>query len=261
MGTSLQYRCPVLAASPIALSRKYKRGIVTRLLRSPPASLKRTIGPASSLCRWPRSRGEGHAFGEISLSSPRCAADPARQLRTLSSRPLRPQRAGCHGFRYAPAIAFLLAPPACFRSKRRRCSLFCLKLVALLHLCTLVVGHLGRRCARDVALTLVPSIGGYSSEEFRNGNAHFFTVWLVVVSFLLAERGRVVTPAITLALASAVEITPLLSLPSLGGFRRHAPLSVDSLSRFCLFVAPAEIVGSRPDRNTIRIRPVCTREG
>ena len=150
-----------------------------------------------------------------------------------------------HGFRYAPAIAFLLAPLGLLPVEAAALLFFCLKLVALLHLCTLVVGHLGAPVrARDVALMLVPCIGGYLVEEFRNGNAHFFTVWLVVVSFLLAERGRVVTPAITLALASAVKITPLLLLPYFA-LRRRTALCLSTLAALLfLFVAPAAIVGS-----------------
>ena len=95
----------------------------------------------------------------------------------------------------------------------------------------------GAACARiDLGTRSVcPSrfviVGGYVVEELRFGNAHFFTVALMVLAYDRAESGKVLTPAVALAIAIATKITPLALLAYFVVRRRIAAVCGDDRHR------------------------------
>ena len=76
-------------------------------------------------------------------------------------------------------------------------------------------------------------VGGYVVEELRFGNAHFFTVALMVLAYDRAESGKVLTPAVALAIAIATKITPLALLAYFVVRRRIAAVVATSPSSRC----------------------------
>lgn len=149
-----------------------------------------------------------------------------------------------HGFRYAPALAFLFAPLGLLPLPAAAVVFFCLKIPALVYVCTVVARRLDLRNRRGrlIAITVV-IVGGYLVEEFRNGNFHFFSVFLMVVAFDLAERGRVLVPAAALAMAIAAKILPAVLVGYFLMRRRYALSAATIAAVALLWLLPAAFVG------------------
>jgi hypothetical protein len=86
-------------------------------------------------------------------------------------------------------------------------------------------------------------VGGYVVEELRFGNAHFFTVALMVLAYDRAESGKVLTPAVALAIAIATKITPLALLAYFVVRRRIAAVVATIALVALLIVLPAAVMG------------------
>jgi glycosyl transferase family 87 len=149
-----------------------------------------------------------------------------------------------HGFRYVPALALLFVPFALLPLEAAALLFFALKTAAFVHTFAVVA----RRLAMPgdyrtlMAISIVVT-GGYLVEDFRGGNVQFLIVYLLVLAFDRAERGRVAGPAIALALASAAKVTPLL----LAGYltlRRGPAILVSTVCLIAfVLIAPAVVWG------------------
>jgi Glycosyltransferase family 87 len=149
-----------------------------------------------------------------------------------------------HAFRYAPAVAFLFAPLGLFPLQAAAFLFFCLKIPAFIYIFRVVARRLDLESRRGrLMLITVLIVGGYLVEEFRNGNFHFFVVFLMVLAFDLAERGRLAVPAAALAIAIAAKLLPAVLL---GYFllRRRFALSAATLAALAvLWLLPAAVTG------------------
>lgn len=158
-----------------------------------------------------------------------------------------------HGFRYAPAIAFLMAPIALVPLPVAALALFLLKLGALAYMSRLIA----RRCGRpeDAARNGVVAFllcAGYAAEEMRYGNVQLVCVAGLVAAFDGGVNRRVITPALALALSIATKLTPLILVPLLA-LRRAWAVCILSIALLCgLAVAPAAIVGQDANRQLLR---------
>ena len=148
------------------------------------------------------------------------------------------------GFRYAPAVAFLFLPLGWLPLEAAALVFYVLKLAAAWYMGVTVARHAGlteRRRAVLIAAFLV--VGGYIAEEFRFGNAHFFSVALMVFAFDRAEAGWIVAPAAALAVAIAMKLTPL-ALLAYFALRRRTALCMATVAMLAfLVVAPAGVMG------------------
>jgi hypothetical protein len=148
------------------------------------------------------------------------------------------------GFRYAPAVAFLMLPLGWLPLEAAALVFYVLKLVAAWYMGVTVARHAGltdRRRAVLIAAFLV--VGGYIAEEFRFGNAHFFCVALMVFAFDRAEAGKVVAPGAALAVAIAMKLTPL-ALLAYFALRRRGALCLATIGMLALLVvAPGAVMG------------------
>jgi alpha-1,2-mannosyltransferase len=149
-----------------------------------------------------------------------------------------------HAFRYAPALAFLFAPFGLLPLPAAAFAFFCLKIPALVYIFTVVTRRLDleSRRGRLMAITML-IVGGYLVEELRNGNFHFFAVFLMVVAFDLAERGRVLVPAAALALAIAAKLLPAVLLGYFLIRRRYAVSVATVVAVVILWLLPAASIG------------------
>jgi glycosyl transferase family 87 len=149
-----------------------------------------------------------------------------------------------HGFRYVPALALLFVPFALLPLEAAALLFFALKTAAFVHTFAVVARRLAMPgdCRTLMAISIVVT-GGYLVEDFRGGNVQFLIVYLLVLAFDRAERGRVAGPAIALALASAAKVTPLL----LAGYltlRRGPAILVSTVCLIAfLLIAPAVVWG------------------
>lgn len=149
-----------------------------------------------------------------------------------------------HGFRYAPALAFLFAPLALLPLEAAAFLFFLAKVAAMVYIAGVVARHLGLigRVSTLVLLSLVV-VGGYLVEEFRYGNFHFLMVAMMVWAFDSVERGRTVGPALAMAVAIAAKVTPVL-LVGYFALRRRAAVCIATLAALVLLlVAPAATLG------------------
>jgi hypothetical protein len=158
-----------------------------------------------------------------------------------------------HGFRYAPAVAFLFVPFGFLPLEASAFVFFLIKAVALVYTGALVVAFAGRPGAHRV---LIPAslvfVGGYVVEEFLYGNFHFFTVTLMAAVFVAAERGRVVLPAAALAIAITAKLTPI-ALLGYFALRRRTAVCVATIAMLgALWVLPAAVVGIRMNNRLTR---------
>lgn len=158
-----------------------------------------------------------------------------------------------HGFRYAPAIAFLMAPIALVPLQVAALALFVLKLGALVY----VSGLIARRCGRPddaprIGVVAFLTCAGYAAEELRYGNIQLLCVAALVAAFDGALNRRVVTPALALALSIATKLTPLILVPLLALRRAWAVCLVSLALLGGLAAAPAAVVG--PDANLRLLR-------
>jgi hypothetical protein len=157
-----------------------------------------------------------------------------------------------HGFRYAPAIAFLFVPFALLPLETAALLFFLLKIAAFVYVGSLVAGYLGvPERARVLMLASLACVGGYVVEEFRYGNFHFFSVMLMVVAFVTAERGKVAVPAAALAVAIAAKVMPVMLLGYLA-LRRRAAVCLATIAMLA-FVAliPSAIVGYQTNNHLL----------
>jgi Glycosyltransferase family 87 len=149
-----------------------------------------------------------------------------------------------HGFRYAPAIAFLLVPLGWLPLEVAAFLFFSLKVAAFVYVGALVARYMGLPARRRaLMLTSLLFVGGYVVEEFRYGNVHFFCVALMALAFDSAERGKIAIPATALGLAIAIKLTPIMLLGYFA-LRRRVGLCLATVGVLVLvWVAPAMVVG------------------
>jgi len=148
------------------------------------------------------------------------------------------------GFRYLPAVAFFFLPFGFLPLEWSAFAFYCLKLVALWWVGATIARHAGWSGWGGGAFALAfVIVGGYLVEELRFGNAHFFCVWLMVLAYDRAESGKVVTPALALAIAIATKLTPL-ALLAYFVVRRRVAVSIATLAFVALLVVlPAALTG------------------
>lgn len=155
----------------------------------------------------------------------------------------RPLAADPHGFRYAPVAAFLFLPFGLLPLEAAAFLFFCLKIAAFVFM----IGVVARRMAfpRPGVLMLLTALvaAGYLAEEARNGNFHLFMVFLMVLAFDQAARGRVALPAVSLAIAIAAKLLPLVLLGYFALRRRVALCLATTAALALLWAAPAIVVG------------------
>ncbi len=150
-----------------------------------------------------------------------------------------------HGFRYAPAIAFLFVPFGLLPVELAALVFFVLKAAACVYVTSVVARHVGLPAAhRHVLLWALVLVGGYVVEEFRYGNVHFFCIALMVLAYDAAESGRVMTPAAALALAIATKLTPIVLLGYFALRRRGAICLATAAVLVALALLPAAVVGT-----------------
>lgn len=149
-----------------------------------------------------------------------------------------------HGFRYAPAIAFLMAPIALVSVEAAALALFVLKLGALAYMSRVIARRCGRTedAPRLGVLAFVVCVG-YAAEEMRYGNVQLLCVAALVAAFDGVVDRRVVMPAGALALSIATKLAPLIMLPYLALRREWALCLVCLLMLAGLALAPAALVG------------------
>jgi Glycosyltransferase family 87 len=157
------------------------------------------------------------------------------------------------GFRYLPAIAFLFVPFGWLSLELAALAFFALKLAAVWYVGSTVGRHAGlsegRRLVLIVAFLIV---AGYMVEEFRFGNVHFLVVVLMVFAFDRAESGAVLLPALALAIAIAIKITPVALLAYFAIRRRGTVCLATAAILAFLIVAPAAVMGSAANARELR---------
>jgi Glycosyltransferase family 87 len=157
-----------------------------------------------------------------------------------------------HGFRYAPAIAFLFVPFALLPLEAAALVFFLLKTAAFVYVGSLVAGYLGVSSrARTLMLASLVCVGGYVVEEFRYGNFHFLSVMLMVVAFVKAEQGKVAVPAAALALAIATKLMPVMLLPYLALRRRAGVCAATIVALAFIAIVPSAIVGYQTNNHLL----------
>jgi hypothetical protein len=118
-----------------------------------------------------------------------------------------------HGFRYAPAIAFMLVPLGWLPLEASALLFFALKVAALFYVGMVVMRRVGLRGrAQSTMLFAVVCVGGYLAEELRYGNVHLFVIALMVFAMDTEASGGVLAPALALGVAIATKLTPALLL-------------------------------------------------
>jgi hypothetical protein len=149
-----------------------------------------------------------------------------------------------HGFRYAPAVAFLFVPFGLLPLELAALAFFALKIGAFVYIALVLSRYLGLESQHRTLMAMsVVIVGGYLVEEFRFGNFHFLSVALMVLAFDSAERGKVALPATALALAIATKLTPVLLLGYFA-LRRRVAVSAATLAVLALIWAlPSTVVG------------------
>ena len=123
-------------------------------------------------------------------------------------------RQGGLAFRYAPVIAMAFIPMSYLPSGVAVFLWYLLKiaaLIAIVRMATSLMGLDKKLFGKVLGITLLAA-GGYLIEEFRTGNIHFLVLFLIVLAFFQADRGRTVFPAFLLALAICVKVTPFFLL-------------------------------------------------
>ena len=158
-----------------------------------------------------------------------------------------------HGFRYAPAIAFLMMPIGWLPLELAALLLYAAKLGALFYIGTVVARRSGLGATSGgLMMAALLIVGGYVAEEFRYGNVHFLVVALMVYAFDTVESGRTWRPAAALALAIATKVTPLALLAYFALRRRVAACVATAVMLVALAVLPAAIVGVRENARLLR---------
>lgn len=157
------------------------------------------------------------------------------------------------GFRYAPVTALLFVPLALAPTWVGAAAIFALKVGALLATAAIALRMVAadrRRYAAVCVLAFVAT-AGYLAEDFRTGNIHFLSFFLVVAAMYLVERGRTVSPSVLLALATALKLTPLLVI-AYYALRRRFALCLYTIGVSLLLLAlPALFVGIEANNRLI----------
>ena len=155
-----------------------------------------------------------------------------------------PEPVSGHAFRYAPAVGLLFVPFGLLPLEAAAFAFFCLKLGAFWYIFSVVSRRMGvpeRSSGRMLISALL--VSGYLAEEFRNGNFHFLMAALLVLAFDRAERGKIVIPALSLAVAIAAKITPIVLLAYFV-LKRRVAVSVATVAMLAvLWALPAAIIG------------------
>lgn len=157
-------------------------------------------------------------------------------------------------FRYAPITALLFVPFALFNMQTAAFLFYLLKIAALYYIIKLVLRSIGDAGSPFVKICAVAFVtaGGFLIEEFRSGNIHFLTFFLIVLALYLIEKGRTTLPAFLLGLSIAIKITPLLFLFYFA-IKRKFKLCLQTMSCLALlFLAPAIFVGFKT--NTLLVQ-------
>lgn len=149
-----------------------------------------------------------------------------------------------HGFRYAPAIAFLMAPIALVPVEMAALALFVVKLGALAYMSRAIA----RRCGRagdawTIGVLAFVVCAGYAAEEMRYGNIQLLCVAGLVFAFDEALKKRTAAPAVTLALTIAAKLAPLILIPLLALRRAWLACVVCLTLLVGIALAPAALVG------------------
>ena len=158
-----------------------------------------------------------------------------------------------HGFRYAPAIAFLFVPFAWLPLGAAAFLFFMLKVGAVAYVGSVVGRRVGDSTATGtLMLTSLLLAAGYIIEEFHYGNFHFFCIAMMVFAFDSAEAGRVVKPAAALGIAIASKLTPVLLLAYFAWRRRFRLCAATLLVLAVIALLPALVVGFRTNSHLLR---------
>jgi hypothetical protein len=157
-----------------------------------------------------------------------------------------------HGFRYAPAIAFLFVPFAALPLEAAAFVFFALKVGAVAYVSTVTARYVGGTTpARTLMLAALLLTAGYVVEEFHYGNSHFFCIALMVLAFDTARSGRILTPAVALGIAIATKLTPVLLLGYFAWRRRFRLCAATLGVLLILALLPAVIVGYRMNNHLL----------
>jgi hypothetical protein len=151
-----------------------------------------------------------------------------------------------HGFRYAPAIAFLFVPFGWLPLGAAAFLFFAFKVGAVVYVGSVVRRYVGYSTPiRTLMLVSLLLAAGYVIEEFRYGNFHFFCIALMVFAFDSAGSGRVLRPAVALGIAIATKVTPVLLLAYFAWRRRFGLCAATLGVLLSLAILPAFVVGYR----------------
>lgn len=157
-------------------------------------------------------------------------------------------------YRYAPVVALLFVPFALFSMQTAAFLFYLLKISALYYTVKLILRSIGNENSPFAKVCSIAFIiaGGFLIEEFRSGNIHFLTFFLIVLALYLLEKGRTTLPAFLLGLSIAIKITPALFLLYFA-VKRKFKLCFQILSSvILLFLAPALFIGFKA--NTVLIQ-------
>ena len=150
-----------------------------------------------------------------------------------------------HVYRLPPVAAVLLAPIALLPLEVSAFLFGLAKLAALFSIVTMVLRLMGKDMhyrGKILVLSLL-GVGGYFVEEFRNGNFHLLSLWIVVAAVYLAERSKNVLPAFLLAVVASVRFTPVIYVPYFGMRRRWLLCAATMGFIILLFLLPSAIFG------------------
>jgi alpha-1,2-mannosyltransferase len=153
-----------------------------------------------------------------------------------------------HGFRYAPAIAWMFVPFGLLPLAAAAFAFYLVQVGAIVYIISAGRRYVGPndRWPR-LAVAAGVATAGYVLEALRYGNAHLVCVALMVFAFVAAESGRPARSGVALGVAIATKITPLLLLAYLGWRRRYAACLYSIAALAALAALPIAAVGV--DRN------------
>jgi hypothetical protein len=157
-----------------------------------------------------------------------------------------------HGFRYAPAIAFLFVPFGFLPLGAAAFLFFTLKVGAVVYVGSVVGRYVGY--TTPISTLMLASLllaAGYVVEEFRYGNFHFFCIALMVFAFDSGGSGRIVRPAVALGIAIATKVTPILLLAYFAWRRRFGLCAATLGVLLSLAILPAFVVGYRMNNHLL----------
>jgi hypothetical protein len=152
--------------------------------------------------------------------------------------------APAHGFRYAPAIAFMLVPLGWLPLEVSALIFFAIKVFALFYIGTVVARRVGLSTrSQSLILFAVVCVGGYLVEELRYGNVHLLVIALMVYAVDTEASDDVAAPAVALGVAIATKLTPVLLLAYFLMRRRFAVCVATVGVLVALAFLPAMVVG------------------